>query len=758
MTERKWRAKSGWCLIAKNEEKDLPRCLASMRGCWDEGCLVVVDTGSTDRTVEIAKEFGAIVEHFTWIQDFGKARQFALEKLYEHCPDIDYWSWCDCDDVLLSQNDVIRFRELLDEYLDNPNIMGLNMKYVYSHESTGTGEIPSFDYHRLRTCKKGFGKWVCRIHEYIQSDQRYHVNLHDVVFHHYRDHGKGTQNTKRNLEILKLVVDEASPEERPRYLFYYGKEATYNGLWDVAVAAFEEYIPLSNWLPEKHRAMFELAYCYKWKGNLEKAYEYAFKAITLNPNYCDPYIFLCQDCYERQDYKMSIAWADMIPNLTKPDTLFFSYIPNNTYVGPDYQQAAYYYLGQPEKAKEALDKCLFYKPHDRRYLKNWTIFRPEIPKVGIIIPTLNRKEQLINCISKIKENAITDNYEIFIGVDGNEQYFNELNTHFKDETNMNIVLFEEKSGVPTIVERLVDIAKEHNCGYVSYLGDDTEPLVGFLVHAIMVSDGKYLVSYNDKVWKEKGCCHWLAPIDLRDKLGGFFFYNGYIHIGCDNELQEKAEKLGLYKFAEKAYVDHIHYIKNICSNKDRVAEFDECYKQAWCDETVQHDRDLLERRRKNNFISDNEEIKINIGAGSTKYEGYLTLDKYCNADIKKDIFEIDLFNDGTVDKFLAEHVLEHFSSADGEKFMKICYNSLKVGGELEISVPDLGRLNEITDEEYKLKVLYGHRDWGEGMFHLFGYSEKTLKELFVKFGFEIKEIKSLWCYDAPEIRIIGIKK
>jgi len=65
------------CVIARNEEASLARCLASAAPFVDE--LVVVDTGSTDRTVEIARAGGAVVGHFTWCDDFAAARNAALE-------------------------------------------------------------------------------------------------------------------------------------------------------------------------------------------------------------------------------------------------------------------------------------------------------------------------------------------------------------------------------------------------------------------------------------------------------------------------------------------------------------------------------------------------------------------------------------------------------------------------------------------------------------------------------------------------------
>ncbi|MFT4007082.1 MAG: glycosyltransferase family 2 protein [Lacrimispora sp.] len=66
------------CMIVKNEEDNIRRALT-----WGKDIMyeqIVVDTGSTDRTVEIAEEMGAKVFHFTWINDFSAAKNFAIEQ------------------------------------------------------------------------------------------------------------------------------------------------------------------------------------------------------------------------------------------------------------------------------------------------------------------------------------------------------------------------------------------------------------------------------------------------------------------------------------------------------------------------------------------------------------------------------------------------------------------------------------------------------------------------------------------------------
>ena len=87
------RARVSLTMIVRDEEKNLPHCSESVRGVFDE--IVVVDTGSVDRTREIAREYGAKVFEFAWIDDFAAARNAALE----HATG-DYAFWLDADDVI----------------------------------------------------------------------------------------------------------------------------------------------------------------------------------------------------------------------------------------------------------------------------------------------------------------------------------------------------------------------------------------------------------------------------------------------------------------------------------------------------------------------------------------------------------------------------------------------------------------------------------------------------------------------------------
>lgn len=83
-------------MIVKNEESALPSCLSSVKGVVDE--MVVLDTGSTDRTPEIAREFGARVYHFEWCNDFSAARNESLKYVQG-----DWILVLDADEVLVPE-------------------------------------------------------------------------------------------------------------------------------------------------------------------------------------------------------------------------------------------------------------------------------------------------------------------------------------------------------------------------------------------------------------------------------------------------------------------------------------------------------------------------------------------------------------------------------------------------------------------------------------------------------------------------------
>ena len=101
------------CMIVRDEEAVLERCLNSIKDVVDE--IVIVDTGSKDNTVEIAKRFTNNVYFFEWIDDFATARNYSFSKGTK-----DYLMWFDADDVMFEEDreKLLRIKENNDLSVD----------------------------------------------------------------------------------------------------------------------------------------------------------------------------------------------------------------------------------------------------------------------------------------------------------------------------------------------------------------------------------------------------------------------------------------------------------------------------------------------------------------------------------------------------------------------------------------------------------------------------------------------------------------
>ena len=144
-------------MIVKNEEKNLSRCLSSLCDLMDE--VIIVDTGSTDRTKEIASQYTDLVYDFEWNQDFAAARNYAFSKA-----SMEYIYTADADEVLDEINRE-RLRKLKEVLL--PEVELVQMKYVtktgFNTVLNAKKEYRPKLYKRLRTFE-----WVDPIHETVR--------------------------------------------------------------------------------------------------------------------------------------------------------------------------------------------------------------------------------------------------------------------------------------------------------------------------------------------------------------------------------------------------------------------------------------------------------------------------------------------------------------------------------------------------------------------------------------------------------------
>ena len=144
------------CMIVKDEEDVLARCLASAKEIADE--IVIVDTGSTDHTKEIAGRFTGKIDDFQWIDDFSAARNYAFSLATQ-----EFILWLDADDFFAEKD-----RQLLLDLKKTlgPTVDSVTMPYYLVVDQAGN-PICSIRRNRLVRRSCGF-RWIGAVHEYLE--------------------------------------------------------------------------------------------------------------------------------------------------------------------------------------------------------------------------------------------------------------------------------------------------------------------------------------------------------------------------------------------------------------------------------------------------------------------------------------------------------------------------------------------------------------------------------------------------------------
>ncbi len=306
------------CMIVKNEEAVLARSLESVKGLVDE--IIIVDTGSTDGTWDIAKKYTDKVFRFGWINDFAAARNFSFEKATK-----DYQMWLDADDVV-PEKSAIRIKELKSTLDDTIDIV--TMKY-YTHFDENNNPVYCLTRERLIKREKNY-KWEDPVHECIPIVGN--ILRTDIeIWHKKLDRERAAD---RNIKIYE-ELETRGKEFTPRQLFYFAIELKDHNRFEKAAAYFEKFLDSGKgWKEDCIASCFNLAICYKSIGQKEKI----LKALYKSFEYDSPRAELC--CAigyfykDAGDYGLAFRWFDTACKLQHNNSVgfllldYWGYIPN----------------------------------------------------------------------------------------------------------------------------------------------------------------------------------------------------------------------------------------------------------------------------------------------------------------------------------------------------------------------------------------------------------------------------------------------
>ena len=217
------------CVITKNEEENIGTWLASMKKIADE--MIVVDTGSTDRTVEMAKEAGARVFHHTWQNDFAAAKNAALEKA-----EGDWILFLDADEYFSPQT-LPKVRPLLEKVEASPKpIVGVICRLINIDKDQDNRFMGAIFQLRIFRNSRDL-RYEGKIHEHIVDVRREEHEMFAtpelVIFHTGYSLHLVRKKLERNLDFLRQK-EEAQGESVDDALHYMD---CYYGLGDFAKAA-----------------------------------------------------------------------------------------------------------------------------------------------------------------------------------------------------------------------------------------------------------------------------------------------------------------------------------------------------------------------------------------------------------------------------------------------------------------------------------------------------------------------------------------
>lgn len=345
------------CMIVKNEEDVIERCLKSISDIVDE--IIIVDTGSNDRTKAIASKFTDKIYDFKWIDDFSVARNYSFSKATK-----DYILWLDADDILLDEDKkkFITLKENLD--LSTDVIM---MKYNTGFDKDG---IVTFSYYRERLLKRiNQYMWKDPIHEYIEIWGK--IINSDIAITHSKIH---PAPAGRNLKLFEKLILQGI-KLSPRNILYYAKELYYIARYDDAIKYYSEFLDSGKgWIEDNISACLDLSICYKNKNDSKNR----LKTLIRSFEYDNPRAEICCELgyyYENlKEYEKSIFWFEIASKAKERED--WGFILNDCYgYIPNIEMCVCYdRLGQTEKAIEYNLKAAEYKPNSPAVLYNKKYF------------------------------------------------------------------------------------------------------------------------------------------------------------------------------------------------------------------------------------------------------------------------------------------------------------------------------------------------------------------------------------------------
>ena len=370
--------------IMKNEEKFVRRWAES---CKDADYRILLDTGSTDNAVAVAKECGIIVhEKVITPWHFANARNHLLDLIPD---DVDWIINLDVDELLGRG-----WRKALEAVPTDGSVNRPRYLYTWNweefvHDDNGVVDEwatiergkPGLQYHGDKITARFSHRWKHPVHEVniTQPPHQERQSFCDVRIYHFAD------NTKSRGSYLPLLIQavEEDPED-DRNTYYCARELFYYGRNEEAIKMFKRHLTMerSTWAPERG---FSMRYLAKMLPN--DAEHWLLRSCAEYPWGREPWLELAQYYYKKNDWIPCLMAADRALRLKDRGQLYLTEAWAWGWMGHDLAALACYRLGLHERALQHGLDALQHAPNDERLKQNIVWYKNALAGVTVVIPT-----------------------------------------------------------------------------------------------------------------------------------------------------------------------------------------------------------------------------------------------------------------------------------------------------------------------------------------------------------------------------------
>jgi len=287
-------------MICKNEIKNAAILLAQVLPVLEE--VVVVDTGSTDGTLQLLQELTQIhtnlrLYQFDWIEDFSAARNYSFTHATK-----DWIFWLDLDD----QIDPVQLKSFKDNELDNPDVDCWLLDYIYSRYPDGTPQSTLGRERFIRRASRP--RFYGAIHECIDISCMRQRHFDGLKVVHHRD-GK-VIDYGRNIRILTAEYEKKKND--PRTAYYFGKEL-FDHMDPRSTEVLERYLTLpGRYYDDEVNARFRLAKQYLHQKKHRDALRQAEEIYHLDStrDRAEGYFIFGEVEKDLKNYRVAIKWYE----------------------------------------------------------------------------------------------------------------------------------------------------------------------------------------------------------------------------------------------------------------------------------------------------------------------------------------------------------------------------------------------------------------------------------------------------------------